>query len=137
MWTHSYEEKTNLSPEQIWPILADIERWPTFDSNIKSIQVFGEPSVGTKFTLQPKGGPKLKFSVGEFDPPKNYSDICHLFLAKMTTRHSLLSEEKTIVRVRIEISGPLSWFWGLAVGRKHAAGLPAQTAKILAAVEKR
>ncbi len=33
----------------------------------------------------------------------------------------------------IEITGILSWFWGLTVGKKHANGLPQQTALFLKA----
>jgi hypothetical protein len=30
----------------------------------------------------------------------------------------------------------MAWFWGRTVGRKHAQGLPAQTARILAAARR-
>jgi hypothetical protein len=42
------------------------------------------------------------------------------------------SDDGTRLKVDIEITGPLSRFWGFMAGRKHAAGLPAQTARILA-----
>jgi hypothetical protein len=54
----------------------------------------------------------------------------------METRHLLLPGARTTVRVEIEIRGPMAWFWGRTVGRKHAQGLPAQTARILAAARK-
>jgi hypothetical protein len=39
--------------------------------------------------------------------------------------------------VEIEITGILSWFRGLTVGKKHANGLPQQTALFLKAARER
>jgi hypothetical protein len=41
------------------------------------------------------------------------------------------------MRVTIEIEGPLAKLWGLVVGRRHASGLLAQTARILEAARSR
>jgi hypothetical protein len=43
----------------------------------------------------------------------------------------------TTIRVDIEIEGLLAKFWGRVVGQKHAAGLPAQTARIIAGARSR
>ncbi len=133
MWQHCFETTTDLCPEQIWPVLANVAGWPAVDHNIERLEVMGPPGPGVKFRLKPKGGPWLEFEIGEFAAPGRYSDICRLWGAEMVTRHELLAGEQTTVRVRIEIRGWLAGFWGLAVGRKHASGLPAQTARILAA----
>jgi hypothetical protein len=132
MWQHQFETTSKLSPEQIWPVIADIAHWGDVDHNIKRIEINDPPSVGTRFMLQPKGGPKLNFVIGDFAPPGVYSDICKLPLASMKTLHRLHSGHETKISVKIEITGPLAQLWGLLIGRKHAAGIPAQTARILA-----
>jgi Polyketide cyclase / dehydrase and lipid transport len=134
MWTHTFQTKTELEPKDIWPVLANVSGWPELDHNIDRIQIESEPAAGVSFTLKPKGGPRLRFRIGSFEPPEVYSDICILPLATMTTRHTLTrdSSAETLVSVEIVIEGFLSPFWGLVVGRKHASGLPAQTARILA-----
>ena len=79
----------------------------------------------------------LSFVIGAFDPPTTYADVCAMPLTRMTTRHELIPGSATTVRVTNEITGPLAGFWGLLVGRNHASGLPAQTARILEAARAR
>lgn len=134
MWQHDFEHRTDLPVAAIWPILADVARWAEVDHNIERITISAPPGVGVPFTLKPKGGPTLSFVIGDFLAPTTYSDICAMPLAKMKTLHTLeASGGGTVMRVRITITGPLARFWGRVVGRKHAAGLPAQTERILKA----
>jgi|LFEF01.1.fsa_nt_gb hypothetical protein len=138
MWTHRYEEWTDLSCEALWPILADVARWPEVDHNIGRLDIAGPPGPGVPFTLKVRNGPALRFTIGAFEPPHRYSDICRMPLARMRTLHTLAPENGgTRIRVDIEIEGPLAPVWGLLVGRKHANGLPAQTQRLLAAARTR
>jgi Polyketide cyclase / dehydrase and lipid transport len=132
MWQHQFETTTDLTPERIWPVIADVAAWGQVDHNIDYVAVDGTPKLGTKFTLKPKGGPTLRFEIGKFEPPLVYSDICKMPFAKMETEHRIERGAKTRVVVTITIAGPLAPLWGLVVGRKHAAGLPAQTERIIA-----
>ena len=134
MWQHDFEHRTDLPVAAIWPILADVARWAEVDHNIERIKIDAPPGVGVPFTLKPKGGPTLSFVIGDFVAPTTYSDICRMPLARMKTLHSLeAAGPGTVMRVRITITGPLARLWGRMVGRTHAAGLPAQTERILAA----
>lgn len=132
MWHHRFETRSGLTPEQIWPVIADVASWGEMDHNIETLNIEHTPAVGVPFKLKPKGGPTLKFVIGDFSPPYRYSDICKMPFASMKTLHTLEKRADTVVRVDIEISGPLSALWGRLIGRKHAQGLPAQTARILA-----
>lgn len=137
MWKRYYEEKTDLLPDALWPVLANVAGWPELDENIDYITINQTPKVGTTFVLKPKGGPKLKFLIDDFSPPHTYSDICSMPLAKMKTTHLLEDlETGTMVKIEIEISGLLAGFWGLVVGRKHASGLPAQTKRFISGARK-
>ena len=133
MWTHRHEQTTDLTPGQLWPILADVARWPEIDHNIDWLRIDRAPARGVPFTLKPKGGPRLSFIIGDFEAPHAYSDICRMPLARMRTLHTLVPHDGgTRIRVDIEIEGPLAARWGRFVGRKHAAGLPAQTERFIA-----
>jgi hypothetical protein len=136
MWQHRFETTTPLPPEAIWPVIADVARWPEVDANIDRLHIAGPPGPGVVFHLKPRGGPRLRFTIGDFEAPGRYSDICRMPGARMETRHLLLPGPVTTVRVEIAITGPLARFWGWAVGRRHARGLPAQTARILAAASR-
>lgn len=128
MWTHQFEAKTDLPPDALWSVIADIARWPEIDRQIESLEVNGPVDKGTTFQLKPKGGPTLQLTVAEFSPPYRYADVCQLPLGEMKTVHAFdATEEGSTIRVEIEIPGVLGWFWGLVVGRKHASGLQRQT----------
>lgn len=135
-WQHRYETTTDLAPHEIWPVIADVPSWAEVDHNIASIQVEGTPAVGTRFRLKPKGGPTLRFTITAFDPPHSYADCCRMPGAAMTTSHRLLPPAApgaaTRIVVEITVTGPLAWLWGPVAAAKHAAGLPGQTARILA-----
>lgn len=133
---HHYQTTTTLSPDQLWPVLANVNGWAAIDDNIQEIHLDGEARPGATFTLQPRGGPRLRFRIGDFQPPHRYSDICKLFLAEMETTHSFLTAPNgTTIDIHIQIRGPLAWLWGRLVGQRHASGLPAQTAKFLTAAQ--
>ncbi len=135
MWRHQYAIQTDLPVDALWPVLANIAGWPAIDKNIESLVLDGPPASGTTFMLQPRGGPKLRFTIGTFRAPNSYSDICHLFGASMTTAHhlDLLPNGSTRIGITIEITGILSWFWARAVGKRHADGLAEQTRRFVAA----
>jgi hypothetical protein len=136
VWQHVHEETTDLPREAIWAVIADVARWPEVDRNIARLTIDAAPAPGVSFTLKPHGGPTLRFKIGRFEAPELYSDLCRMPGAVMETRHLLLPGPRTTVRVEIEITGPMAWLWGRTVGRKHAQGLPAQTARILAAARR-
>lgn len=134
-WAHEFEARSDLSPAELWVVLADVARWPEIDTNIGRLELAGPPRAGSRFMLQPKGGPRLQFTIGEFAAPHRYADICRLLGARMTTLHQLQPQERggTRILIQIRIEGPMAWFWGPVVGRRHAAGLPAQTSRFVAA----
>jgi hypothetical protein len=133
MWTHRYQQTTDLPTTVLWPVLANIAGWAEIDENIELIRVEGIPAKDTKFVLKPKGGPTLTFTIGDFDPPTTYSDICHMPFATMKTTHHLVAGDVTTIDIQIVIEGILAPLWGVLVGRKHADGLPAQTQRFITA----
>lgn len=138
MWTHFFQQRTELTCEQLWPILADVARWPESDRNIDYVEIDRAASSGTTFTLKVRNGPRLNFIITEFEQPHRYADVCRMPLARMQTRHTLIpTPDGTTIRVDIEIKGQLASLWGRLVGRKHVTGLPAQTDRLIATARAR
>jgi hypothetical protein len=129
MWTHRYEQQTEVPVEKLWTIIADVENWINIDHNIEQLVITEKPTQGTKFKLKPKGAPTLDFVIDTFVPPTNYADLCKMPGAKMKTLHTFEKRpnNQTVIIVDITITGPLNWLWGRIVGEKHASGLPRQT----------
>ena len=139
MWSHVSAFHSELPAEQLWAVLADVARWPEIDANIGRLEINDHPGPGAQFMLQPRGGPRLRFTINEFHPPRRYSDVCSLPGGRMTTVHELMPEASggTRIVVQIIVDGPFAWLWARVVGRRHAAGLPAQTARFIAAARER
>ena len=62
------EIEINADPETVWNIIADIEAWPQWNSDVKSARLLGEFKPGTQFLW--KAGPaKITSLLQEVDPP--------------------------------------------------------------------
>lgn len=104
-----------------------------WDQELESTSIEGPPTVGGRFFLKPRGGPKVAMRIEELSAPTRFVDVANLPLARMRTTHAFCSTASgTEVRVAIEIWGFLSPLWDRLVARKQAAGAATQTAAFLA-----
>src|SRR5215218_9486477 len=112
----------------LYRALTDIARWPQWDPELAATEAPASLSRGAPFSLTPRGGPRVRMVVEEASAPGAFTDVAHLPLARMRTRHELLAcAEGTRVRVVIEVSGPLAFLWDRVVARKQAQGCEANT----------
>jgi hypothetical protein len=136
MKRYSYTTLTMLTPQQLYRAVADINRWPDWDSELEATSHDGRLEAGTPFMLKPKGGPKVSMTIEKAEEPCCFVDIAHLPLAKMRTSHRFTAEPSgTRIDITIEIRGPLALLWDRVVARKLAAGTAGQTRAFLAHVE--
>lgn len=136
MKRYSYTTTTALRPEQLYRAVADINRWPQWDSELEAASHDGRLEAGSPFMLKPKGGPKVSMTIERAEEPSCFVDISHLPLAKMRTSHRFTAEPGgTRVDIGIEIWGPLAFLWDWIVARKMAAGTAEQTRAFFAHAE--
>ena len=87
---------------------------------------------GAPFVLKPRGGPKVKMTIDELRPHL-LVDTAHLLGAKMRTTHEYeASGGRTTIHFRVEVWGPLGFFWRKVVGEGQIKGAPAQLAAFVA-----
>jgi hypothetical protein len=128
MKTYIYSTTTEVPAEKLYRAIADINRWPEWDSEIEATSHDGRLIPGALFTLKPKGGPRVSMEIVEATAPTRFADLSHLPLAKMRTSHSFIQvAERTRVDVKIEVWGILGLLWDRVVARKQAAGVADQT----------
>lgn len=133
MKRYSYTTTTRLTPQQLYRAISDIRRWPLWDSELETTVHDGRLEAGTRFTLKPRGGPKVSMTIERAEAPGRFVDLSHLPLAKMRTAHWFTAEPSgTRVDITIEIWGPLAFLWDRIVARKLAAGVAEQTGAFLA-----
>jgi len=98
----------------------------------KSFSTITKDVTKEHFLLKPKGGPKTKLTISEFDAPNVFADVAHLPLAKMHTIHTLSQMDKGIkIDVDIKIVGALTFLWSKVIGQKQIDGGPEQTEKLI------
>jgi uncharacterized protein YndB with AHSA1/START domain len=124
-----HEAVVDLPPERLFAAITDVRRWPEWDAELASTEQDGTPlRPGSRFTLKPKGGPRVAMTVDAIEAPTLFVDVAHLPLARMRTAHNFERlPNGTRVRVTIETTGPLAFLWDRLVARKQAAGAAEQT----------
>lgn len=137
MRRYTYEITTTLPPDRLFRAIADIARWPEWDSELESTTVIDPVREGARFALKPKGGPKVSMLIETAKSPERFVDVALLPLARMRTAHEFtVREGGATVRTTIEIQGPLAFFWDRIVARKQAAGAEMQARNFLAFAER-
>jgi uncharacterized protein YndB with AHSA1/START domain len=131
MRRYVHEVVVSTAPEKLFRSITDIASWPKWDSELEATEITelgGALVPGTRFSLKPKGAPRVSMSIEAAEAPRRFVDLSHLPLAKMRTAHEFLEEAQgTRIRVTIEVFGPLGFLWDRIVARKQAAGARAQT----------
>jgi hypothetical protein len=128
MRRYVHEAVVRTPPETLFHAITDIASWPMWDPEIASTEPAGAIEPGARFSLTPKGGPRVAMSIEAAERPRRFVDVSHLPLAKMRTSHEFVEADgATRIRVTIEVFGPLGFLWDRIVARKQAAGAPVQT----------
>jgi hypothetical protein len=133
MKTYTYSTTADVPAQKLFEVIADIGRWPAWDPDIEATRHEGALQPGSRFTLKPKGGPKVAMEIVEATAPTRFVDLSHLPLAKMRTSHEFTPVAGGArVDVKIEVWGVLGFLWDRIVARKQASGAANQTRAFLA-----
>jgi uncharacterized protein YndB with AHSA1/START domain len=63
------EIEVAVGPEAVWHVLADIEGWPSWNPDIKTMALSGEVAPGSQFRWK-AGGVTIKSTLEAVDPPE-------------------------------------------------------------------
>jgi hypothetical protein len=64
----SKEAFVHASPEDVWTVLSDLEKWPQWNESVKTMEVRGPVAPGTEFRWV-AGRTKITSRLEEVDPP--------------------------------------------------------------------
>lgn len=132
--THTIE--TTATPLVIWNIWQDVDNWNCWDHGIETSTLHGPFSVGTKGTLKPKGASPVQIKLTKIEPMKLFVDEAKLPLTRIIVSHNLkIFNGKTRVTHKIEMKGPLSFFFAFVIGRKMKKNLPSEMAAMIRKAE--
>jgi hypothetical protein len=131
-WTTSFSARTKARPEQIWKFWNDVSRWSEWDRDVASSRLDGPFREGTRGYLKPKGGPGTRFLLTSVEPPHAFTSRSYLPLCTLDFIHTLRVEDgHTVVDHRVELEGPLAFFFRRVVGAAIARGLPGAVERLV------
>ena len=107
----------------LWNAHTDVANWAKWQKQIEWTKTDGTMQKGAKFTIKPKGAPKVKLEVMTFDKPRQFTDLSYLPLAKMYTTTLMEETEKGVsIQLRIEMKGILTFLWKRLVAKDILEG---------------
>ncbi|HMO95360.1 MAG TPA: SRPBCC family protein [Tepidiformaceae bacterium] len=71
-WEHTIE--IHASPEAIWDVLTDLERWPHWTPSVRSLKPLtdGKFDAGTQARVHPAGSAESTWTVTLIDPGRSF-----------------------------------------------------------------
>ncbi|MGA2079920.1 MAG: SRPBCC family protein [Holophaga sp.] len=124
MWHAEHTLETTARPERIWAQMQAVATWPQWDTGLVAAELRGDFSAGAQGTMQFRSRGPRAFLLAAVAAPNAFTALVRLPLAELRHIHSQeTSPMGTRLTHRIEIRGPLSWFYGLGLGRRLREGL--------------
>lgn len=101
----TFELSTDLSPQKIWPMYAEITNWYKWESDLESISLEGDFATGTFGQMTLLGQPPLRFELTEVRADKSFCDKTVIpKLGDLYFYHELiLRDGNTSVRHSVEL----------------------------------
>ncbi|HET7902825.1 MAG TPA: SRPBCC family protein [Candidatus Nanopelagicales bacterium] len=105
-WTHTVT--TSATPEQVWPLYAEVGRWLEWDSGLQGVTLEGPFAVGSRGTLQVEGQPPLAWELIEVTDNASFTDVTEIpGVATLTFVHRIEARaEGSAIVHEVRIEGP-------------------------------
>ena len=122
MWTKTHSKfYPNVSSEDVWKILIDINNWHKWHEDLEYCKLEGEFKVGSFFRLKPKGVSEVKVDLIEIKDKVSFTDCTTFFGAKMFDTHTVeVKGEGVILTNKVVVTGLLQWVWVKIVAQNVA-----------------
>jgi hypothetical protein len=126
MWTYEHTLETDVAPEAIWRLWADVSSWSRWDDDIEWATLDGSFAVGSRGRLKPKGVPAAAFALVSVVAGVSYTVEQRLPLAWLSFHHELAQADRPPTRFthRASISGTLGPLYATLFGRRMKANFP-------------
>jgi len=124
LWHAEHTLDTSAEPAEVWRRLLEVGTWPEWDSGVTWAELDGPFVSGARGRMKLLGEGARTFRLAGVVDNSTFTALVSLFLAEIRHIHGQEpSDLGTRMTHRVEIQGPLSWFYGLTRGRKLREGL--------------
>lgn len=133
MWTHDYSQTTELAPEPLWHVLADVDGWANWNGGIESLVLDGPVAVGTTFRMTPPGEDTVTSTIVDLQPGRLITDLTELDGVAVRVEHRLdpRAGGATVVTYRVEVSGDIPDEVAQEIGTAVSADFPDVIANLI------
>lgn len=127
---------STASPNAFFEEWINHSDWPAWSPDTEWVTVTGPVQTGASGVLKPKGGPRVKFTVTECEPGREYTDTAKLLGARLVFQHTAEpAASGTDLRVRVTMAGPLARAWALVMGGGFRDSAQADLDRLVTLVE--
>ena len=139
MWSRDYSLTTELAPQPLWRVLADVEGWVGWNGGIESIELDGPLAVGTTFRMTPPGENTVTSTIVELQPDSLFTDLTEMDGLAIKVEHRLdpHPDGGTSITYRVEVTGGVPDEVAEEVGTAVSADFPDVIASLMAAAHAR
>jgi uncharacterized membrane protein len=100
----------------VWDTFVAVEQWPEMTASVTSLEGVDGPevAVGRRFRIKQPRLPKVTWTVSELTPGRSWTWVSKTPGNTTSATHELeaLGENRTLVKQRIDQSGPGGWLVG-------------------------
>jgi uncharacterized protein YndB with AHSA1/START domain len=137
MWAAEHSLETSASPEAVWRLWADVQRWPEWNADLAQAELEGEFREGSTIRMTSNDGDVVELRIAEVVEPERFVDEAALGGITVRTTHRLepAAPERVRIVYRMEISGPEADTVGAELGPQISGDFPEVLAALAAAAE--
>jgi uncharacterized protein YndB with AHSA1/START domain len=133
MWSRTHSDSVRgVKAERVWQVWTDVNRWHTWQPDIEYARLEGDFAPGNRFSLKPRGGPKVNIEIITAVPNQRFTDLTRFPGARMYGDHEFIVRDDALeIRTTMRVEGPLAFLWRKLVAEGVAKGMQAQTAQLV------
>jgi len=140
MWVEEFTGQSTATPERVFAVLADAQRWSEWNEGVAAIRLHGPFASGTRAEMVFPDGSALPFRLTWVEHAAGYEDVTDLPAEGVVVRvrHLLTPATPgpgTVIRYRCEVDGPGEA--AVAAGEGVTADFPDVIAALAARAEGR
>lgn len=139
MWKTEHTEVTTAAPEAVWGVIADVDRWPSWNPGYRAAHLDGPIEAGTVGTVTLANGRQREFTVVEAKPQASLVLGGSGPSVRLRFHHTIepLPTGGARVSMAATIDGLLTPIFSRLFGRVIAGYYPTAVRQLVAAAERR
>lgn len=113
----SIEVDIDATPERVWEVMSDVERWPEWTETVTTVTRLDDDSLGlgSRVKVEQPKLPATEYVVTEFDPGQSFTWVATGPGVRTTARHRI--DQRGYSRSRVRLSVEQSGLLGEVMGR--------------------